>query len=157
MTVITLNQSVTQNPKQKFNQYQKRSLKQNSQPINGILSPQFSVSIPKPVFFPTSPEHSTNKCNSIHPLSENRINYTKKTTLRARSTSPVQSQSKYPKAISVNPEISRPRSASEIFRSLHSSTAPRKLATSPVHHKHYAEGAYANPPHPSELGHPIFA
>ena len=56
--------------------------------------------------------------------------------------------------ISVSSEIT----VSRVPRTtLHCSSAPKKLgANSQVKHKRYADGSYANAPHPTELGHPRF-
>mmetsp|Transcript_7793 Transcript_7793/g.13120 ORF Transcript_7793/g.13120 Transcript_7793/m.13120 type:complete len:140 (+) Transcript_7793:143-562(+) len=121
-------------------------------PQRQIMSPSFVgvQSLPKPSFFPPQPY-------SVKPTphSDGRPNtYPQPSISRAHSTSPVQPRSKNVKPISVSSEIT----VSRVPRTtLHCSSAPKKLgANSQVKHKRYADGSYANAPHPTELGHPRF-
>merc|ERR1719238_429570 len=70
---------------------------------------------------------------------------------RANSTSPVTKRStEQAMPIPISLEISSG------FPSLHSTSFPKKINNAEFNHRHYADGSYANAPHPTELPPPKF-
>jgi len=113
-----------------------------------ILSPKFNF--PKPSFIPnfqTIPSSS-----SLHQQSA-------PAKLRAKSASPTSfSSNKNLKPIPVEKEISSVRSVSpKRLCNITTDSVPRRLySKSQCNHLYYADGVYANAPHPSELPIPTF-
>jgi len=108
-----------------------------------ILSP-----FPKPVFIPNYNAVNTKNNGSLYQQSA-------PAGLRAKSTSPNSFYNITP--IPVESEITSNKKLKNKITNLHTNSAPKKLFTnSQRKHQHYADGHYANAPHPSELAHPSF-
>uniref|UniRef100_A0A7S4HR88 Uncharacterized protein n=1 Tax=Vannella robusta TaxID=1487602 RepID=A0A7S4HR88_9EUKA len=119
--------------------------KQNRKNKTTIATPTFDL--PKPAFISSTKNTKQGAKTTPGHLASKTKNR------RANSVSPVSGKSTNPTPVLIGTEISRPCS---VEPSLYSEVCPRRLFVSDFNHSHYADGSYANAPHPSELPPPQF-